>query len=81
MAEDEVHTLCDCVQVCEGWAPSFANVRRKCHDIESMCDLVRSYSWSIDDTVVLSRREAIQNCFVTIERGAYIIAKPILPNK
>ena len=33
MAEDEVHALWDCVQVREGWAPSFAEVRRKCQNI------------------------------------------------
>ena len=40
MVEDEVHALWDCVQVREGWAPSFVDVRRKCQNIESLCDLV-----------------------------------------
>ena len=41
MAKDEVHTLWDCVQVCEGCAPAFAEVRRKRQNFQSMSELVR----------------------------------------
>ncbi|KAL0016032.1 hypothetical protein SO802_003101 [Lithocarpus litseifolius] len=40
MAEDEVHALWGCVQVSEGWASPFAEVRRKYQNLESMSDLV-----------------------------------------
>lgn len=40
MAEDKFHAIWDYVNVREGWAPPFAEVRRKCQYIGSVSDLV-----------------------------------------